>query len=161
MADLRTYETIATKRVLIWKALDVVSARLYFKDEFALEDGDTFRTACPFSTLSENLVLQEKLSQYLDVVELHLCSGSMHLLGASVCLLRESVLCYGLHNDLVLLCYKCSVLGCSVLGYSEPCVESMKDGCCYVSILWSCFLVCYGNWSVMEIYFGRSAVLLQ
>ncbi|KAJ4974524.1 hypothetical protein NE237_007698 [Protea cynaroides] len=45
---------------------------LYFKEDFALEDGATFRAACPFSTLSENLVLQEKLSQYLDVVELHL-----------------------------------------------------------------------------------------
>ncbi|XP_057465271.1 vacuolar protein sorting-associated protein 54, chloroplastic isoform X2 [Actinidia eriantha] len=45
---------------------------LFFKEDFALEDGATFRTACPFSTMSENLVLQEKLSQYLDVVELHL-----------------------------------------------------------------------------------------
>ncbi|XP_043695603.1 vacuolar protein sorting-associated protein 54, chloroplastic [Telopea speciosissima] len=45
---------------------------LYFKEDFALEDGGTFRAACPFSTLSENVVLQEKLSQYLDVVELHL-----------------------------------------------------------------------------------------
>ncbi|XP_028088799.1 vacuolar protein sorting-associated protein 54, chloroplastic-like isoform X2 [Camellia sinensis] len=45
---------------------------LYFKEDFALEDGGTFRAACPFSTMSENLVLQEKLSQYLDVVELHL-----------------------------------------------------------------------------------------
>ncbi|GFS38254.1 similar to VPS54 [Actinidia rufa] len=40
--------------------------------DFALEDGAAFRAACPFSTMSENLVLQEKLSQYLDVVELHL-----------------------------------------------------------------------------------------
>ncbi|KAA8544806.1 hypothetical protein F0562_019603 [Nyssa sinensis] len=45
---------------------------LYFKEDFTLEDGATFRAACPFSTVSENLVLQEKLSQYLDVVELHL-----------------------------------------------------------------------------------------
>ena len=45
---------------------------LYFKEDFALEDGAAFRAACPFSTMSENLVLQEKLSQYLDVVELHL-----------------------------------------------------------------------------------------
>uniref|UniRef100_A0A2P2M9M5 Vacuolar protein sorting-associated protein 54 C-terminal domain-containing protein n=1 Tax=Rhizophora mucronata TaxID=61149 RepID=A0A2P2M9M5_RHIMU len=45
---------------------------LYFKEDFALEDGPTFRAACPFSNVSENLVLQEKLSQYLDVVELHL-----------------------------------------------------------------------------------------
>ncbi|XP_059667466.1 vacuolar protein sorting-associated protein 54, chloroplastic isoform X2 [Cornus florida] len=45
---------------------------LYFKEDFALEDGGTFRAACPFSSGSENLVLQEKLSQYLDVVELHL-----------------------------------------------------------------------------------------
>ncbi|XP_010274934.1 PREDICTED: vacuolar protein sorting-associated protein 54, chloroplastic [Nelumbo nucifera] len=45
---------------------------LYFKEDFALEEGATFRAACPFSTISENLVLQEKLSQYLDVVELHL-----------------------------------------------------------------------------------------
>ncbi|XP_065847801.1 vacuolar protein sorting-associated protein 54, chloroplastic isoform X2 [Euphorbia lathyris] len=45
---------------------------LYFKEDFALEDGPTFLAACPFSNLSENVVLQEKLSQYLDVVELHL-----------------------------------------------------------------------------------------
>lgn len=45
---------------------------LYFKEDFRLEDGATFRAACPFSSISENAVLQEKLSQYLDVVELHL-----------------------------------------------------------------------------------------
>ena len=45
---------------------------LYFKEDFALEEGATFRSACPFSNVSENLVLQEKLSHYLDVVELHL-----------------------------------------------------------------------------------------
>ncbi|KAL8161855.1 hypothetical protein V2J09_013344 [Rumex salicifolius] len=45
---------------------------LYFKEDFQLEDGGTFRAACPFSTVAENLVLQERLSQYLDVVELHL-----------------------------------------------------------------------------------------
>lgn len=45
---------------------------LYFKEDFELEDGVTFRAACPFSTVNENVVLQEKLSQYLDVVELHL-----------------------------------------------------------------------------------------
>lgn len=45
---------------------------LYFKEDFELEDGATFRAACPFSNVSENLVLQEKLSHYLDVVELHL-----------------------------------------------------------------------------------------
>ncbi|EXC21740.1 Vacuolar protein sorting-associated protein 54 [Morus notabilis] len=45
---------------------------LYFKEDFALEDGATFRSACPFSNVSENLGLQEKLSHYLDVVELHL-----------------------------------------------------------------------------------------
>ncbi|XP_047306363.1 vacuolar protein sorting-associated protein 54, chloroplastic-like isoform X2 [Impatiens glandulifera] len=45
---------------------------LYFKEDFALEDGATFGAACPFSTVSENVVLQEKLSQHLDVVEFHL-----------------------------------------------------------------------------------------
>ncbi|XP_061356195.1 vacuolar protein sorting-associated protein 54, chloroplastic isoform X2 [Gastrolobium bilobum] len=45
---------------------------LYFKEDFRLEDGATFRAACPFSNFSENLMLQEKLSQYLDIVELHL-----------------------------------------------------------------------------------------
>ncbi|XWS20712.1 hypothetical protein CRYUN_Cryun31cG0126300 [Craigia yunnanensis] len=45
---------------------------LYFKEDFALEDGATFRAACPFTDVSENIVLQEKLSHYLDVVELHL-----------------------------------------------------------------------------------------
>ncbi|KZV29371.1 vacuolar protein sorting-associated protein 54, chloroplastic [Dorcoceras hygrometricum] len=45
---------------------------LYFKEDFELEDGATFKTACPFRTTSENIALQERLSQYLDVVELHL-----------------------------------------------------------------------------------------
>lgn len=45
---------------------------LYFKEDFQLEDGATFKAACPFRTTAENLVMQEKLSQYLDVVELHL-----------------------------------------------------------------------------------------
>ncbi|KAG4388007.1 hypothetical protein GLYMA_09G083800v4 [Glycine max] len=36
------------------------------------EDGATFRAACPFANVAENLALQEKLSHYLDVVELHL-----------------------------------------------------------------------------------------
>ncbi|KAJ9565429.1 hypothetical protein OSB04_001395 [Centaurea solstitialis] len=45
---------------------------LYFKEDFSLEEGATFRAACPFTTAAENSVMQEKLSQYLDVVELHL-----------------------------------------------------------------------------------------
>ncbi|KAH9747613.1 vacuolar protein sorting-associated protein 54 [Citrus sinensis] len=45
---------------------------LYFKEDFSLSEGATFRAACPFSNVTENIVLQEKLSQYLDVVELHL-----------------------------------------------------------------------------------------
>lgn len=46
---------------------------LFFKEDFALEDGATFRAACPFSPIGlENSALQEKLSHYLDVVELHL-----------------------------------------------------------------------------------------
>ncbi|KAL6538742.1 hypothetical protein OROGR_012730 [Orobanche gracilis] len=45
---------------------------LYFKEDFQLEDGTTFRAACPFRTMSDNVALQERLSQYLDVVELHL-----------------------------------------------------------------------------------------
>nr|KYP37688.1 Vacuolar protein sorting-associated protein 54 [Cajanus cajan] len=45
---------------------------LYFKEDFRLEDGATFRAACPFANVAENLALQEKLSHYLDVVELHL-----------------------------------------------------------------------------------------
>ncbi|KAL8511914.1 hypothetical protein ACS0TY_018379 [Phlomoides rotata] len=45
---------------------------LYFKEDFRLEEGATFRAACPFRTMSENVSLQERLSQYLDVVELHL-----------------------------------------------------------------------------------------
>ncbi|KAL3833754.1 hypothetical protein ACJIZ3_008490 [Penstemon smallii] len=45
---------------------------LYFKEDFQLEEGATFKAACPFRTTSENVALQERLSQYLDVVELHL-----------------------------------------------------------------------------------------
>ncbi|XP_074282397.1 vacuolar protein sorting-associated protein 54, chloroplastic isoform X2 [Silene latifolia] len=45
---------------------------LYFKEDFQLEDGATFRAACPFTTVADNLLLQERLSHYLDVVEMHL-----------------------------------------------------------------------------------------
>ncbi|VVA92545.1 unnamed protein product [Arabis nemorensis] len=45
---------------------------LYFKKDFALEYGAAFRSVCPFSSFTENPALQETLSQYLDVVELHL-----------------------------------------------------------------------------------------
>ncbi|KAM0938931.1 putative vacuolar protein sorting-associated protein [Dioscorea sansibarensis] len=46
---------------------------LFFKEDFALEDGETFRAACPFSpSPDENAALQERLTQYLDVVEMHL-----------------------------------------------------------------------------------------
>nr|XP_029117240.1 vacuolar protein sorting-associated protein 54, chloroplastic [Elaeis guineensis] len=46
---------------------------LFFKEDFALEEGTTFRAACPFSpSAQENTALQERLTQYLDVVEMHL-----------------------------------------------------------------------------------------
>lgn len=64
-------ESIAGQGEALVACLREVPA-LYFKEDFALEDGPTFRAACPFSNVSENLMLQEKLSQYLDVVELHL-----------------------------------------------------------------------------------------
>ncbi|RRT55225.1 hypothetical protein B296_00046391 [Ensete ventricosum] len=46
---------------------------LFFKEDFALEEGTTFKAACPFSpSAEENTALQERLTQYLDVVEMHL-----------------------------------------------------------------------------------------
>lgn len=45
---------------------------LYFKEDFALEDGSTFQVACPFSSIPQNMMLQEKLSHYLDIIEVHL-----------------------------------------------------------------------------------------
>nr|CAD1843793.1 unnamed protein product [Ananas comosus var. bracteatus] len=46
---------------------------LFFKEDFALEEGVTFQAACPFSpSPEENTALQERLTQYLDVVEMHL-----------------------------------------------------------------------------------------
>lgn len=46
---------------------------LFFKEDFALEDGATFKAACSFSPSGEeNMALQERLTQYLDVVEMHL-----------------------------------------------------------------------------------------
>lgn len=45
---------------------------LYFKEDFALEDGSTFQVACPYSSIPQNMMLQEKLSHYLDIVEVHL-----------------------------------------------------------------------------------------
>ncbi|XP_024389299.1 vacuolar protein sorting-associated protein 54, chloroplastic [Physcomitrium patens] len=45
---------------------------LYFAEDFALEKGSTFQSACPFSTIPQNMMLQEKLSHYLDLVEFHL-----------------------------------------------------------------------------------------
>ncbi|XP_062225215.1 vacuolar protein sorting-associated protein 54, chloroplastic-like [Phragmites australis] len=41
---------------------------LFFKEDFALEDGPTFRAACPL----DDDGLQERLGQHLDVVEQHL-----------------------------------------------------------------------------------------
>ncbi|KAL6841038.1 hypothetical protein ACP4OV_029007 [Aristida adscensionis] len=41
---------------------------LFFKEDFALEDGPTFSAACPLGDDS----LQERLGQHLDVVEAHL-----------------------------------------------------------------------------------------
>jgi vacuolar protein sorting-associated protein 54 len=41
---------------------------LFFKEDFALEDGPTFRAACPL----DDGALQERLGQHLDVVEQHL-----------------------------------------------------------------------------------------
>ena len=46
--------------------------QLYFKEDFALEDGSTFQAACPYSSIAENMILQEKLSHYLDIIEMHL-----------------------------------------------------------------------------------------
>ncbi|KAL8101333.1 hypothetical protein AgCh_033277 [Apium graveolens] len=45
---------------------------LYFKEGFEIEDGGTFIAACTGSSVEENLGVQEKLSQYLDLVEVHL-----------------------------------------------------------------------------------------
>lgn len=45
---------------------------LYFSEDFALEKGSTFQAACPFSSIPQNMMLQEKLSHYLDLVEVHL-----------------------------------------------------------------------------------------
>ncbi|XP_078166620.1 VPS54 isoform X2 [Carex rostrata] len=46
---------------------------LFFKEDFELEDGGTFHAACPFSPDPEdNFSLQERLTQYLDVVEVGL-----------------------------------------------------------------------------------------
>lgn len=45
---------------------------LYFDEDFALENGSTFQAACPFSTIPQNQMLQEKLTSYLDLVEVHL-----------------------------------------------------------------------------------------
>lgn len=41
---------------------------LFFKEDFALEDGATFKAACPLG----DAALQERLGQHLDVVEAHL-----------------------------------------------------------------------------------------
>lgn len=68
LADL---EGIGSQGEALVSCLREVPA-LYFKEDFALEDGATFSAACPFSAISENVVLQEKLTQYLDMVELHL-----------------------------------------------------------------------------------------
>ncbi|CAM0907924.1 unnamed protein product [Alopecurus aequalis] len=42
---------------------------LFFKEDFALEEGATFESACP---LADGAALQERLGQQLDVVEAHL-----------------------------------------------------------------------------------------
>lgn len=46
---------------------------LFFKEDFALQEGAVFLAACPFSeSEAENGGLQERLGHYLDVVEMHL-----------------------------------------------------------------------------------------
>lgn len=45
---------------------------LYFDEDFALERAATFQAACPYSSVPANMMLQEKLSHYLDLVEVHL-----------------------------------------------------------------------------------------
>lgn len=44
----------------------------YFDEDFALDKSSTFQQACPFSSIPQNMMLQEKLSHYLDLVEVHL-----------------------------------------------------------------------------------------
>ncbi|GBG92586.1 hypothetical protein CBR_g56099, partial [Chara braunii] len=45
---------------------------LYFDEDFALENPSVFQAACPVASLPANLMLQEKLSHYLDLVEAQL-----------------------------------------------------------------------------------------
>ncbi|KAL2623879.1 hypothetical protein R1flu_008124 [Riccia fluitans] len=45
---------------------------LYFDEDFDLDEGSIFQQACPFSSIPQNMMLQEKLSHYLDLVEVHL-----------------------------------------------------------------------------------------
>lgn len=45
---------------------------LYFDEQFALERKDTFQAVCPNSSIPSSMLLQEKLSHYLDLVEVHL-----------------------------------------------------------------------------------------
>jgi hypothetical protein len=45
---------------------------MYFDEDFALEKGTTLDVASPFGSTPQNMLLQEKLSHYLDLVEVHL-----------------------------------------------------------------------------------------
>ncbi|CAI5980826.1 unnamed protein product [Closterium sp. NIES-65] len=45
---------------------------VYFDEHFALERKEIFDTVCPSPSIPANMLLQEKLSHYLDLVEVHL-----------------------------------------------------------------------------------------
>ena len=61
----------ATERSKSGDALDDVPS-IYFDDRFALERREIFELACPSTTVPANILLQEKLSHYLDTVEVQL-----------------------------------------------------------------------------------------
>ena len=61
----------STERGKPGDALDDVPS-IYFDDRFALERREVFELACPSTTVPANILLQEKLSHYLDTVEVQL-----------------------------------------------------------------------------------------
>ncbi|KAL0321436.1 UNVERIFIED_CONTAM: Vacuolar protein sorting-associated protein 54, chloroplastic [Sesamum radiatum] len=66
-------------------------SRVCIFKRISIGDGATFRAACPFRTISENVALQERLSQYLDVVELHLGAERVRELKETIRLLDSDL----------------------------------------------------------------------
>lgn len=96
---------------------------LFFDSSFTLEDGSTFQAVCPTNTVTENMMLQEKLTHYLDLVEGHLVREISSRSGAFVQALAHLE---DLHSGVVQAVHQIAKLKESVGFLEENLVESAR-----------------------------------